>query len=1110
MARLKCAEVTCIYLTENQFGEMGSGKEPEKKANEDFDKRTLALTDKEKTELSFVFCTPYIWTDKEDWVKSKLTATTWKAIKVVDGLELEEWLETLPSVGRWLAKELSLTQGHTLPLDQFWEDWSNNTKYTFPPTLMTNGREKQVAEMTAFFDSDHGVFSVKDNSAEEAQAFVAACIQQVHSEKSERLFARAIVVDNADLLRDVLSLSSPMVIIARCETAGVLSTAAKSVHHVIIPLGKDITIATTPDVDLVRITRPSFDKALEQMGMDFEERQRKIKNCGLSLPVLRRQLGFDSLKQPTWAINGLHTDLIPALLVGRWDEQNQADKDLISELAGEPYDNYIRKLARWKVSADAPVTQIKTSWRIVSPLETWSVLAPFVSHIDIQKFKVGFLLASGEINPALEMDIDQRYLANLYGKLPKYSWDLKEGLVESLILIAVYGESFKLNLPYSGQDFADGIVRELLKDADGPKWCSLSDRLPILAEASPDAFLSAVEGSLKEPEPSIGAMFEEGSDSFFNTGSYHTGLLWALEGLAVSQEFLSQVILILGHLARIDPGGRLSNRPSNSLKEINVPWYRQIDAPFATRKVILEKLIKKEPDVAWRLFPQLLPDWHGGHTSPIHSCRWRFTTQLERTVDRTEISDFYSYIFSKLLILAKGNATRLSALVDSYPVLSMNDRGRLLTFLTDERASFEDTDDKVWNELRSLLSKHRAHPDTSWALSEEELQKIDIVFNLYAPQGDFKNFLFLFTEHWPKFPTGRRSARIPNNEAYIKEQRAIALQTLYKSGGLNEILCLLPELGDLRILANALSDIALTKEEETFLIRSVTGEQDDKLSMLAGNYLFVRSLAEGDVFMPYAWEIFSGGAPTLKTQSWFFLAFPFKGEVWSRIELLDIVVSEEYWKRANVWLRNHTAGDRLYAISKLQQVNRHIMLIAQISYFVEELTTEQISSILLNAATIQSEGQERFEEYHTCMLFKELQKRTDVQEEVMMKLEWLYLYFLTSYHSHCQPHFLPQKLEADPKFFVELLTLMYRPDDKGEEEELDEQELAARHEKADKVRKLMDAWRTIPGTRADGTDRSSRALRVDRIGVGFREGSKKSKGSGRENRPVAGPVPAQQ
>lgn len=52
----------------------------------------------------------------------------------------------------------------------------------------------------------------------------------------------------------------------------------------------------------------------------------------------------------------------------------------------------------------------------------------------------------------------------------------------------------------------------------------------------------------------------------FLSRSPHTGLLWALEALAWDPKYLSDSALTLAKLARVDPGGKLTNRPLNSLR----------------------------------------------------------------------------------------------------------------------------------------------------------------------------------------------------------------------------------------------------------------------------------------------------------------------------------------------------------------------------------------------------------------------------------------------------------------------------------------------------------------------------------------------------------------
>ena len=101
---------------------------------------------------------------------------------------------------------------------------------------------------------------------------------------------------------------------------------------------------------------------------------------------------------------------------------------------------------------------------------------------------------------------------------------------------------------------------------------SLDDVIPQLAEAAPDEFLKAVQTGLTGKDPLLSALFSDrDADPMFQT-SYHTGLLWALERCAWSVDHFGQSTQVLARLAEIDPGGRLSNRPFNSLVMIFLPW----------------------------------------------------------------------------------------------------------------------------------------------------------------------------------------------------------------------------------------------------------------------------------------------------------------------------------------------------------------------------------------------------------------------------------------------------------------------------------------------------------------------------------------------------------
>ncbi|MEJ7739861.1 MAG: hypothetical protein WKF97_20735 [Chitinophagaceae bacterium] len=297
--------------------EIGTGRDYKDKFNQDYTKRTGNLSSDVRSELSFVFATPYVWADKEQLLNKKREEHAWKDIVIIDGQVLEEWIDSLPPVSSWLAKFLNLPQGYTLPLDQFWKEWTTNQTYTLPVSLITYGRDVEANKIFDFLVAPPGSLLLKANTAIEALAFVAATIERMEHEIKETLFAKAVIVENEQIFRELAVSKSSMILVVGFDNDTLLDLAVKNGHHVIFPIGNELTAASSVDLELPRIHRTGFEKGLEEMGLDWKEAERLIKDSGLSLTVLRRLLKFDKNKQPAWARDGSQTDIIPALLAGR-------------------------------------------------------------------------------------------------------------------------------------------------------------------------------------------------------------------------------------------------------------------------------------------------------------------------------------------------------------------------------------------------------------------------------------------------------------------------------------------------------------------------------------------------------------------------------------------------------------------------------------------------------------------------------------------------------------------------------------------------------------------------------------------------------------------------
>ena len=269
----------------------------------------------------------------------------------------------------------------------------------------------------------------------------------------------------------------------------------------------------------------------------------------------------------------------------------------------------------------APIEQKDGRWKVAERLSSWKALGPrmFDGHLD--KFQKVAIEVLCERDPQFELPSDQRYAASIHGKVMKHSHSLRKGLAETLALLGSHPQQLTSCSQGKAEGTARSTVSKILKRADWELWSSLNDVMPLLAEAAPKEFLDAVENSLSSsPCPFDGVFVQEGPG--FGGRNYTTGLLWALETLAWAEEHLIRVIIILGELAARDPGGNWANRPANSLWTILLPWFPQTVAPVAKRIAAVATLQKEQPEVAWKLLINLLPQTHQS-TSMSHRPLWR-------------------------------------------------------------------------------------------------------------------------------------------------------------------------------------------------------------------------------------------------------------------------------------------------------------------------------------------------------------------------------------------------------------------------------------------------------------------------------------------------------
>ena len=315
--------------------------------------------------------------------------------------------------------------------------------------------------------------------------------------------------------------------------------------------------------------------------------------------------------------------------------------------------------------------------------------------------------------------------------------------------------------------------------------------LPLLAEAAPDEFLKAVRAGVMSSPPLLAKLFTDAQPtSGFSASSPHTGLLWALENpRVVAREHFGQSIDLLARLAEVDPGGRLSNRPFNSLAQIFTPWHPETAVGTQGRLAAIDALRQRHEQIAWQLMIALLPTNQAVHF-PTHEPEHRDWKAPEEPVLTVEYLQFVGEITNRVLQDAGAAQERWDALLDASTQLPPDGRRQIRDALSEavDRGTFTEDDGRfLWTKLRQIVAQHREFDDANWALPTDEVDELAGIADRLEPADPTVRHAWLFESHRPDL--GDR-ARRDDHEAYdaaLASKRRIAIAEIEEAEGFKAV-----------------------------------------------------------------------------------------------------------------------------------------------------------------------------------------------------------------------------------------------------------------------------------------------------------------------------------
>lgn len=1037
--------------------EMGVNRAVKGKADDDYEKRSKNPLFMIPTETTYVFITPRRWRDKDKWTEERQKEGIWKEVRVYDADDLETWLSQNPTIHVWLSILFGKHPQNCTDLGNYWTDWSEETQPAISPEMVLAGRENITTEIYQWLKNSNSPLRLQAETRDEAIAIFAASIGLLPSVDMDFFLSKAIVVNNSEAWTYLSSSQNNLILVPAFDSEG-LSRAIRNGHQIMIPLGRSDS-STSDTLKIPRLSRNRVTEILIEKGIDENHSRELGLLARRGLTTFRRQTALSpEIRQPLWARPSEARSLIPLLLAGAWNETKKGDKEALIELAQSSYDDLTELLVRWANESDPPIRRIGHAWYIISKEDAWSLLIRYVTPADIEKFRTVALKVLSTVDPKFDLPSEKQWMAGAIGYSSNYSGLFIKNIADTLAFMGSKEDSFHPTL--SLRTHASNIIYELFNSSKGSwqVWSTLSSVLPLLAEAAPAQFLQALEDEIINEE-AILKLFNDQKDAMFSS-SPHTGLLWALETLAWNPEYLGRASMLLARLSKMDPGGKLSNRPKNSLREIFLTWNPQTSASVEQRLQILEVLIKMEPKVTWDLLCRLLPQFHGvGHNTP--KPKWRdWAPDHKRDVLVAEYDKVTQEIVKLLLTEVGESGERWDEIIKALPMLPIEDFEVVLNELNRLGAMDIGSEDKaqIWNSLRKEISRHRSFSDADWALPEKIVDRIGEIFHKFEPQEPAPRFSWLFSD-WPQLPEGLEGDW-EERERKLHEARANALNNIYEKFGIGEVIHLIINVEHPFQLGLTLGEVQLIETEEDRLLLNYLDSPEKKFAQFARGYILGSIKNRGNDWAVKKLEVAKEWEANKKAE--ILICLPYNETTWNLVQQSGDEIERRYWLLCSPYSIDEKDLDK--AVYKYLQYRMPYSAIELLALRKKNAKPSQIVEALRKSLEVSPKDNlpSNSFSYHISELFQILEDSNDIDEGELASLEWAYLPILDRY-GHA-PKLLHRELARNPNFFAEVISLVYN----GENEETKEPTYEER-QRASQGYALLKSWRTVPGIKEDNS-----------------------------------------
>ncbi|ORU01213.1 hypothetical protein D081_0032 [Anaerovibrio sp. JC8] len=747
-------------------------------------------------------------------------------------------------------------------------------------------------------------------------------------------------------------------------------------------------------------------------------------------------------------ITGLDFFVPTIAMIGAWREDNDFDRQTIKKISGLNYSDFELKAKNMILGNSAYLQLTNGSWKVLHKDEILLQCKEMLFDASIEK------LVKATKNVLLQkskMVMNQNDYCYSVSDEYDNSVELRKSLIESVCWIKKALPDISNCNRNKIENMISLLVRETLQNVEWTRWASLSDCLEYLAELDPECFLDMIEQGIINKPQEILRLFPQKS-GLFGTANYITHLLWSLEILAWSPDFLVRSIRILGLLETLSyTKTNWSNTPKNSIISILLPWYPQTVAGFAKRKNALLSLKNENMDIYWDVLSQLLPSY--GCTS-MNNPRPRYLLldiPEKINVTSAEISNEYAYLLGLAVDEAQCDVNKIVDLTSK--ITYMNDQ-TLDNYLDHIDTCIEkNTKEHIFSLWLNLCESIELIKTTAGKVLQKKMDRFQNLIEKMEPDDIRLKYreLYLGTKRFID------KGDYVSTWQKVETEKSVAVREIFDRYGYEGTEAFGYAVKNIDDVARRLGG-SLNVGEQSMIIDACyleTLSKEFTISCLA-SFLYCRGASE--VL-----------ATSLSSKDQGFILemlskIPLSQEL---IKIVNIVLTDEYayWEKAVMPYCCNEADIKFLSIilEKLKSCKRYITAVNLLgrSEFEPVITASDVYNLLILAGTEESIGNESIDSFAIKNIISWFQKQENVDLQLRSDIDFIYLPFIDIYSGE-QPRALNTRLSLEPDYFCSMLEHFYKGKS-GDQDEVDVNKGVA-----DRLFSVLFQYKVTPGINWDG------------------------------------------